>query len=194
MGWGTERLRIFEHKERNMRWRRRKSLVNVKQQIWFAFELIIVGISFVILCAFLLFVPPFNNVLGTGELAGKVLDNLSRLIFLNWPMIMGAIVAFGMVGVLLSHRLWGPLYQLERVLESWMKGNRRARVHFRRYDYLLPVQNSLNEFFIQQQSILEDVETRAKEIEECLKGGQSDQAAEKVRSLISVTKKKGKAS
>jgi methyl-accepting chemotaxis protein len=173
-----------------MQWRRRRSLVNAKQQIWYAVELIIVGIAFVILCAFLLFVPPFNNLLGTVDLAAKVFDGLTRLLFFNWPMIVVAFVLFGLVGILLGHRIWGPLYQLDRVLGSWTNGDRKARVRFRKYDYLLPVENSLNEFLDLQQSILDGVEKRAKEIEEDLKAGHADQAAEKARNLISIAQQR----
>ena len=173
-----------------MQWRRRRSLVNAKQQIWYAVELIIVGIAFVILCAFLLFVPPFNNLLGTVDLAAKVFDGLTRLLFFNWPMIVVAFVLFGLVGILLGHRIWGPLYQLDRVLGSWTNGDRKARVRFRKYDYLLPVERSLNEFLDLQQSLLDGVEKRAKEIEEDLKAGHADQAAEKARNLISIAQRR----
>lgn len=174
-----------------MHWRRRKSLVNMTQQIGYAMELVIVGVAFVVLCAFLLFVPPFTDLFGGGELAAKVFDSLIQLIALDWPMILIALAVFGLVGILLGHRLSGPLYQLERVLETWMKGNRRVRVHFRKYDYLLPVQGTLNEFFNHQQSMLEDVEKRAREIGESLKDGRSEQAAEQIRGLISVAQELG---
>jgi hypothetical protein len=72
-----------------------------------------------------------------------------------------------------------------------MKGNRRARVHFRKYDYLLPAQSTLNEFFNQQQNMWADVEKRAIEIEESLKDGQSDLAATQIRGLISAAQELG---
>jgi methyl-accepting chemotaxis protein len=99
-------------------------------------------------------------------------------------------VLFGLVGILLGHRIWGPLYQLDRVLGSWTNGDRKARVRFRKYDYLLPVERSLNEFLDLQQSLLDGVEKRAKEIEEDLKAGHADQAAEKARNLISIAQRR----
>ena len=40
-----------------MKWRRRKSVVNFRQQIWFSLELVAVAFGFVIICAFFLFIP-----------------------------------------------------------------------------------------------------------------------------------------
>src|SRR6266481_6242321 len=98
-----------------MVWRRRKSVVNLRQQLWFALELTAVAIGFNFLCAFFLFVPPFSDLIG-GETPEWLLTELQKMIFLKWPMIMIALLVLVVIGVLMSHRMWGPLYGLERVI------------------------------------------------------------------------------
>jgi hypothetical protein len=146
-----------------MFWRRRKSVVNIRQQVWFGLELVVVAIGFVILCAFLLFIFPLGNWFG-GEVDPALLEQLMKLVFVKWPLIMLALGVLFVMGVLMSHRLAGPLFGLEKTISAWREGDRTSRVRFRKYDYLISVMKPLNDFFDDEQRKWADVEALAKDI------------------------------
>jgi methyl-accepting chemotaxis protein len=143
-----------------MIWRRRKSIVDVRQQVWFGLEMVFVGLGFIILSAFLIFIPPMSDWFGETT-PDWLLAEMSRAIFVKWPMIVVALAVLFVVGVLMAHRLAGPMKGLYGVLSSWLGGDRKARVRFRRYDYLLPMKEPLNEFLESQQRIVDGAEDLA---------------------------------
>jgi methyl-accepting chemotaxis protein len=139
-------------------WRRRKSVVNMKQQLWFALELTVVSLGFVILCSFLLFMPPMSDFLTGGMDIEAVAETLLQVVLLKWPFVVLGIVILIIIGMLMSHRLSGPLFGLEKVMNQWASGNRKARVYFRKYDYLRPAMNSINSLLEEQDILLSKIE------------------------------------
>ena len=93
-----------------MVWRRRKSVVNPRQQIWFGLEVVFAAFGFVILCAYLLFVPPMSDWFGGDETGGRLFDEVIRFLLIKWPMICVAGVVLFVIGVLMAHRLAGPFF------------------------------------------------------------------------------------
>ncbi|HLG20429.1 MAG TPA: hypothetical protein VI895_11525 [Bdellovibrionota bacterium] len=169
-----------------MMWRRRKSVVNFRQQVWFALELVAVTLGFVMLCAFFLFVPPLSYLFEGEESTAWVLDALLRVVFMKWPVVMAALAVWFGIGLLMSHRLSGPLYGLDRTLLSWKKGDRSARVRFRKYDYLLPAKDSLNSFFDRQENLFLEVQAVLESIE---KSGAGEANRKSVSDLLAKIKK-----
>ena len=167
-----------------MGWRRKQSLVNSHGQSWFALELIVITIGFSMIGFFLLFVPPMSEIIGEPEVAEEMLSLLLPFILLRWPLVILAWAILFIIGILMSHRLYGPLMGLSRTLERWMKGDRSARVYFRKYDYLLPAKKELNTFFEKHEKLLDESLALAKEIKDRATEGKNIEAAEKAAKLM----------
>lgn len=169
-----------------MAWRRRKSIVNPKQQIWFGLETVMISIGFAVLCAFFLFIPPMSDLLGHDDSAAQILDAITKIVLLKWPLVMLAIVVIFIVGMLMGHRVSGPLLGLEKVITAWNRGDRKARVHFRKYDYIMssmPFINSLLDF--EERKLLE-IEGLAKSIES---GSNIEQMKQQARQILEASQK-----
>jgi methyl-accepting chemotaxis protein len=174
-----------------MIWRRRKSVVDPKQQIWFGLEIVFVAVGFIILCAFLLFVPPMSDWLGGDQTGGMLFDDLNRFLLIKWPMICVAAVVLFVIGVLMAHRLSGPMKGLGAVLSAWASGDRKARVHFRRYDYILPMMEPLNAFLDGQEQMAAQASDLAQSV---VRGANAAETKKKAEDLIALLKKPGEAS
>ena len=164
-----------------MMWRRKKSLVNPKQQLWFGLELIVVSVGFIFLCAYLIFLPPTSEWFGGGEMASSLIQPLGELIFMDWILITFAVLILLVFGILMSHRLSGSMFGLLKVLDQFQSGNRSARVFFRKYDYLVSLMNPLNDFLSQEQKRIEETEKLLSEIENQTSGG----TQEKIKQALS---------
>jgi methyl-accepting chemotaxis protein len=167
-----------------MMWRRRKSIVNPKQQAWFGLEMVVIAIAFNVLCAFLLFIPPMSDLFGGSEGSAELLTSLTDVVLLKWPLIVLALAVMWAFGVLMSNRLAGPLIGLERVFRSWMAGDRSARAHFRKYDYLLSVQSTINALLDQQEGLLKQAGEIASGIEQMSADPALKQKAAELKALL----------
>ncbi|MCB0307974.1 MAG: methyl-accepting chemotaxis protein [Bdellovibrionales bacterium] len=125
-----------------MIWRRRKSLVNPKQQIWFGLELVVVAIGFNLICFFFLFLSPISDLFGPSN--DELLTALLNTIYLKWPLVIISMIVLLLIGILMSHRLYGPLYGIHSVLDKWLTGDKSARLRIRKFDYLLPLMKPFN--------------------------------------------------
>jgi hypothetical protein len=168
-----------------MIWRRRRSVVSPRQQIWFGLEVVFATLGFIILCAFLLFVPPMSDWFGGEGVSPWLFDELNRFIFAKWPMVCVALVVLFVIGVVMAHRLSGPMLGLRKVISAWLNGDRKARVYFRKYDYLLPLKGPINLFLDRQEEIL----NRAQGLAEGVRTGlPADELKQKAEDLLTAMK------
>jgi methyl-accepting chemotaxis protein len=167
-----------------MVWRRRQSIVDLRQQVWFGLELVFLGLGFIFLSAFLIFIPPMSDWFGETT-ADWLLAEMARAVFVKWPMVLVAFAVLFVVGVLMAHRLAGPMKGLNGVLSAWMRGDRKSRVRFRRYDYLLPMMSPLNTFLESQEKILGGAEDLAQSV---VTGGDSSASKKKAEALLELLK------
>lgn len=98
--------------------------------------------------SFTTFYVIWNNVLDAfffvPEAAKKMTDILIRTTeMLVIPVGLLAIV-FSIAGILLSHKVAGPIFRVERVAEELSRGNLDIKVKFRKGDELHDLANSLN--------------------------------------------------
>ncbi len=148
-----------------MRWRRRKSIVNHRQQIWFGLEVLVIGLGFILLCAFLLFIPPMSDLFVTDIPSDQMFELIGTFVLQKWLMMLVAMGILFLMGMLMAHRFAGPLIGLDKVLRTWMAGDWSARVNFRKYDYILPAKEVINEFLSKEEERLKRIEELAKLIE-----------------------------
>ncbi len=165
--------------------------MNLKEQMWFSLELVAITMGFVIVCGFFLFIPPMSLLMGGEDIAESLFPQLLNFVLLKWPLVMAAFGILFVIGILMSHRLWGPLYGLERAISAWRNGDRTARVRFRKYDYLIHSRDSLNGFFDAEEALFKRTEMLAKEIEDSAKAGAMNEVSSKAAELVAILSKKG---
>lgn len=167
-----------------MQWRRRKTVVNKKEQIWFALESLIQVVTVVFVLSFLLFVPPMKHWLGYDQLTNQVAQSLGLLLSLKRVWILVAVGVGFLVGLLQSHRIFGPTFAVNKVLEKRKNGDKSARVFLRKYDYMKNVEKHLNELFDQEDVAESDVIAKIKAIQKALEE-QSYKEAQKTLEEVS---------
>lgn len=148
-----------------MRWRRKRSVVSPSRQFWFGLELVAVSIGFNLLCFFFMFLSPVSEFFG-GE-SEDFLSSFLEIIYLKWPLILVSMVVLLFIGVLMSHRLYGPILGIQNVLRDWMAGNKDARLRIRKFDYLLPLMEPMNDLLNSQQAI----NSKAAELAQAVQSG-----------------------
>ncbi len=110
--------------------RRRKYLVNKRLQFRLFFKWIIPPIILLFVALYYLESSPAVIVLG-----------ITVVFFVSWRMLI------------LSHRLAGPIYRLEKDLQDIAKGNFSVRINFRKKDELKSIAEGINR-------ILDEIEKR----------------------------------
>jgi len=87
---------------------------------------------------------PFASGNGTGSLVVQ-----KSLLGLLWPILaicLGIAVLVTLVfGVLVSHRMAGPVFRIRRVLGEMQEGNLQGDIHLRRKDDFKSLAESINE-------------------------------------------------
>ena len=127
-----------------MRWRRRKTIVSFSDQFWFSMELIVNALALFIIISFFLFIPPMNKIMGHAALSENASKSLFTLLALKWPLVLVSIIISAFIGMIQSHRLFGSAYAINKVVESWLGGERDLRVHLRKSDYLKSIETNVN--------------------------------------------------
>ena len=84
----------------------------------------------------------------------------------------------------MSLRLSGAMFSLNKTLQKWKIGNRAARVKFRQYDYILSMQDPLNDFLEAQDSMLQRIETINQEIHEMAYRNGQKEIHEKTKEIM----------
>lgn len=71
-----------------------------------------------------------------------VLKKVNIYLAIGLPIIFAVIFVYA---VIISHRLAGPIFRLEKDLDQIISGDRSVRIHFRRKDCLDNLANKLNQ-------------------------------------------------
>ncbi|MFH1018066.1 MAG: hypothetical protein V1798_07785 [Pseudomonadota bacterium] len=127
--------------------RRTHKFINRNLQIRIAGEIILHSILFLALVCLLLFAPPFvtwfsNYSIDDHQAIAKELFILNAS---KWPLFLLLAIFLGIVSVLFSHHIAGPMYHVSRVIGELKARNLAARVRFRKWDYLSDLEAGFNE-------------------------------------------------
>lgn len=127
-------------------------LVNPRAQL--RFSLLIGGISFIILAAFMAVTAlALNLAIGDLELTQGLQPGLAAVLRRSYVASLAVAMVFAAIlvgiamlfGLMWSHRVYGPLIPLTRHIQELKSGNFASRVHLRRSDELGELQNALND-------------------------------------------------
>jgi methyl-accepting chemotaxis protein len=151
----------------NYRYKRKIYIVNKKFQYRYLFIILFTMLVTVFSVYFTTFYVIWNSVIDAfffvPEAAKKLADimaHTSELLVI--PVLLLAAV-FTFAGILLSHKVAGPLYRVEKVAEELSKGNLDVKVKFRKGDELHELADALNNMIGGIKSIVrEDKDITAK--------------------------------
>jgi len=130
-------------------YKRRIYLINKPFQFKYLFVILAVMLVTVFTVGFTTFYIIWNSVIDefmfvpeASKKMGDIFANTTA--FLIIPVLLLAGI-FSLMGILLSHKIAGPIYRVERVAEELAKGNLDISVRFRKGDDLKHLADSLNE-------------------------------------------------
>ncbi|MCB1197762.1 MAG: hypothetical protein KDK51_05265 [Deltaproteobacteria bacterium] len=132
-----------------IRWRRKTNIVYPGEQISYALEYVYIAIGFVSMFLMFFFIPPFSDFMNGGVDVRFLFFELKKLIIFKWSFFILVLIILFCVGILMSNRIWGPIYGFIRVIEGRMKGE-TVKCRFRKYDHLALLGAKLNEMFEQE--------------------------------------------
>ena len=103
-----------------------------------------------------------------GEMGSLVVQK--GLLGLLWPILavcLGAAVLVTLFfGVLISHRMAGPVFRIRRVLKEMQGGELRGDIHLRKKDDFKPLAASINEVKRSWRETVKDLQSIHRQLEE----------------------------
>lgn len=126
--------------------RRRKVLIRPGYQIQVAATILVFIIGYSILLGILIFYPLQQEFAAANSqdqqfmIARQMLDLHRRF----WPSVLVVGIIVAVQSIFITHRLVGPAYHIQRILEGLTAGRYEMRVHLRRGDRLRELETAMN--------------------------------------------------
>jgi methyl-accepting chemotaxis protein len=156
--------------------RRKNYFIKKKFQIHFLYKFILLLVVESVLIGGL-FAVLSRNTLTTGYLdSGLRVASTGDFFFAPFAVAsLGVALVIGIAGmivfILLSHRIAGPLYRFEKILENLNDGDLTTTVHLRGTDQLVDFEKKLNAFIHTLRTRLSLLQSKEKELRAALNGG-----------------------
>ncbi len=163
----------MEHK-----YKRHIYIVNKKFQFKYLFTILAIMMITVVSISFTTFYVIWNNVIEEffyiPDASKKLADIFNETsVMLIIPVALLALLGV-FAGVMLSHKIAGPIYRVEKVSEELAKGNFDVRVRFRKGDDLQELAGKLNEMIESVRGMISGDKMLAEDIHALAKGLQAD--------------------
>jgi methyl-accepting chemotaxis protein len=141
-------------------YKRKIFIVNKKYQYRYLFIIISTMLISVASVYFTTFYVIWNKVIDefffvpeASKKLAEIFVQTSQLLVI--PILLLAVI-FTVVGIILSHKVAGPIFRVERVAQELSKGNLDIKVKFRKGDELHELADSLNEMIDGIKSIVRE--------------------------------------
>lgn len=107
----------------------------------------------------------------------------TTLLSLLWPVLGSCLLVtlcvMLFVGLLISHRMAGPVYRMRRALDEMSAGNLSGKIHLRKKDDFKHLADGINRLAESQRAVLERLRVLAAEME----SGPPENQADRIRQL-----------
>ena len=153
-----------------MKWRRRQYLIDQKFQWRFVGRLIIpliLGVVIITLVDYYFIWSFFTSPIA-GRYENMELTSLKIITYILFYALCIFIPIAVIIGIIVSHRVAGPLFQIEGVLKSIGEGDLTSRVSLRQKDELKDLAMCINKMVTELSDKISDVKTNIKFLEEKL--------------------------
>jgi hypothetical protein len=125
-------------------------VVHRKVQFQLLFWTLIYLVSFALILGAALFLPLVIDLTRPESSSTSLYDSAVQMLYLHnkfWPIAGLIILACGLHSIVVSHKIAGPLYRLQRVFDQAEKGVLPGPITLRKGDYLHEEAKSLNRMF-----------------------------------------------
>jgi methyl-accepting chemotaxis protein len=151
---------------------RRKKLVDFRLQLQIAVETVLQSLLLLISIGVIVYVPPFVEWLSNapGQIPDEkilyhqeVVKNLLLFNWTKWPMFILILALIGVLSIIFSHHLIGPLVKLRSHLKQLLSKDFSRELRFRKGDIhiFLEIQNQFNQLTGDFRSSLEAIREEA---------------------------------
>ena len=169
--------------------RRKNYFIKKKFQLNFLYRFILLLLCESVLIG-VLFIYLTRDTLTTGYLNSSLKVASTRDFFFA-PFVMVSLVVALVIGIagmivfiLLSHRIAGPLYRFEKILEHLNDGDLTSIVHLRNTDQLVEFEKKLNAFIHTLRTRLCILKGKHEEIRVILESAKDPELALKLKSML----------
>lgn len=131
-----------------MRTRRRRYFVKPSFQIRYIGVILIAVFLVASICissTFYSSISLLGEKLGNVYPQGRLVVTLREINFIIAFRILCLVPLIAVIGILLSHKIAGPAYRIERALREIGKGNLDIQIKLRKYDELQGIAEAINE-------------------------------------------------
>lgn len=128
--------------------RRKKYIVNPAFQVRYIGIILLTVFVVALVCILTTFhssVTLLGEKLGNVYPQGRLVTTLQQVSLIIVLRVIFVIPFVVLAGVILSHKIAGPAYRIERTLRQIGKGNFNARMNLRKYDELQGIAEAINE-------------------------------------------------
>lgn len=128
------------------KFRRRKVLIQPWYQLRVAVTILLFILGYSLLLGFLMFYPLQQEFAVSANpeqqfwIARQVLELHKRF----WPAVLVVAVLVAAQSIFVTHRVVGPAYHIQRVMDGFAAGNYGMRVRLRRWDRLKELETTVN--------------------------------------------------
>jgi signal transduction histidine kinase len=126
-------------------------LVNPRRQLKFSLALV-VGCSLSVILFLMVVVFQVKQTITTlglayrldADVVGAIQSALTSAVYVSMLLAFGVTGLAFVIGIRLSHRIYGPIVAINRYIDSLTEGNYKARLTLRKDDDLTEIRDSLN--------------------------------------------------
>jgi methyl-accepting chemotaxis protein len=148
---------------------RKKYLINREIQLKYLLLTVAVLVAYTLFLLAAIFVPQMQEFAAELTLAGKA-DDARVIMELHktfWPAALAVIALFGVGSILVTHKIVGPLFSIDRTIREMAAGNLTVRAHIRKGDELQEFHHNFNAMADNLERLLIDLERGCRCMGEC---------------------------
>lgn len=148
---------------------RRKYLINREVQLKYVLLTVAMLAAYTLFLLAAVFVPQMLHFAAQTSLAGKAAESgvILDLHRAFWPVALVVIVLFGAGSILVTHKIVGPIFSIDRTIREMAAGNLTVRARIRQGDELQEFQLNFNAMADNLERLLVDLEQGCRCMGEC---------------------------
>ncbi len=175
---------------------RKKKLAESRLQLQIAVEVVLYSLLLPISIGVIVYVPPFVEWLSNapGQTPDEkilyhqeVVKNLFLFNWTKWPMLILILAFIGLLSIIFSHHIIGPLVKLRSHLKQLLSKDFSQELRFREgdIDMLMEIQNQFNQLTSDFRSSLEAIRKEADALRKAKQNpGEIEERAAKIQEII----------
>jgi len=147
--------------------RRKKYIVHKKVQYKYAILTVAMLVLYTMVLLAAIFAPSIVIFISEDVPLSARAEAANAFLLLNrymWPGIAAIILLFGAVSIFITHRVAGPLFVIERMINQIAGGNLSTRIKLRKGDDLIEFEQSMNRMAEKLEASLSELQERTRNL------------------------------